>query len=418
MENTNFDVEKVIKEMKILKEKRLLERKAMNEQHGIEEDEAMLSEQITIKYLGKMEFAVEGKEELVEKDVFMSVEEIDGQFQIRYYDENMQCLGIQRAMDKDIILSIDMIEKSPEEKRRIMEELEAKDKEQAKTVDELEEEEQSKSQENQQDPEKQDEKKKIEKTDDSQLNRTQVNRLKGPKVELNQIVDKDTLGDVIGLQGAYMQIIDADEAKKLIPDLQIPSSQRTVPIEIFSDGSANVIGENKLAYSTVEGNNSAQEYVTMKNEGTIRRAQNLETFNIASKGGMHTIAVGYDENGGMPLEAKYGRRDIEDPTKIAYSELETVHEGPLQQADNTQEYQEAATGVDKGQETLEKFVEEYAIAMNIRVVDEHGYPTSEYDLDAARKQLEEKWAENPDASLEEIIDEEQKQPGPEDNRRW
>ena len=407
MENANR--EKLIEEMKALRDKRISEIKALNERNGIYPNVIEESQQITVKYLGKMEFTVAGREELVEKDVFMTIEEIDGQYQIRYYDEDQKLLGIQRVTDEDIILSSYLSTKTTEEQRKIQRELDAKDKEEAKTLEELEEEQTKEEAEAQQLPGLQ---------DGPQLTRTQVNTMKGPKTELNQIIDEETLGNVIGLEGKYMQIVDADTVRKLIPDIEIPTSQKTIPIEIFPDGSANVIGEDKLQFSAIEGTNSFEEHVTMTNDGKVRNEQNLETYNIVSKGKMHTIAVGYDENNGAPLEIKYGRRDIENPRDIAYADLESVHFGPLQQDDRTQQYQEEASGIDKGQDTIEAAVEKYAIAMNIRKTDMYGYPTSEYDLETAKQELEERWAENPDATLDELIEEDQKQLGPEDNRIW
>ncbi len=291
--------------------------------------------------------------------------------------------------------------------------MEGRDKNEAKTLEELKEE-----QERQEKAEKAalaEEPQKLPGTEEEgpQLTKAQVDSMKGPKISLTQIVDEQTIGNIIGLEGMYMQIVDADTVRRLIPDIQIPSSQQTMPIEIYPDGTANVIGEDKLQFSRQEGTNSMEQHTTVTNEGLVRSEQNIETYNIVSKGGMHTIAVGYDENGGMPLEAKYGWRDIEDPSNIAYTELETVHEGPMQQDDDTNQYkQDASEGINKGQQSIEDSVETYARAMNIKVMDEHGYPTSEYDLEAAREELERRWEEEPDLSLEELIEEGQKTIGP------
>lgn len=59
----------------------------------------------------------------------------------------------------------------------------------------------------------------------------------------------------------------------------------------------------------------------------------------------------------------------------------------------------------------------YALAYNIKKVNSFGYPSTEYDLDVARAELEKKLIENPDATVDQIIEDEQKVPEP-DNKRY
>ena len=428
MVDTKFDRKKVIEEMKNLKAKRIDElRSNMAEQGENQIDEVALESLIKVKYLDQIEIINENGE-TVKKDLFL-LEEPNGPIKYKYYLEGQELIAVQRTEEDEIILTSNFSTKEEKEQKKLKKDVKEKDKEDAKTIEDLEQEEKTEETEKKtEDTSKTDEQRENEdeepqqlpgmEEDGPQLTRAQVNSMKGPKTSLNQIVDEQSLRNIIGLEGEFMQIVDADTAKKYIPDLQIPSSQRTVPIEIFPDGTANVIGEDKLQFSQTEGMNSSKEHVTATNEGTVRNEKNLETFNITSRGGMDTIAVGYDENGGMPLEVKYGWRNVEDPTKIAYSELETVHEGPLQQHDDTTQYQQdASEGIYKGQESMEDAIETYAKAMNIRKIDEHGFPTPEYDLDAAQRQLEERWSKDPDASLEELIDEDQKTIGPNEDPR-
>ncbi len=118
MENKNFDRKKVIEDMRALRDKRIEEIKDINSNIAFDADEKDASQQVTVKYLGKMELSNE-QGELVEKDVYMTIEEIDGQFQIRYYDESQNLLGIQRAIDEDILLSASLSSKSLEEQSKI-----------------------------------------------------------------------------------------------------------------------------------------------------------------------------------------------------------------------------------------------------------------------------------------------------------
>lgn len=137
----NVDKEKIIEEMRTLrdlKQEKIFEfNEAQETENGVHELTMTLRE---VKYLGKMEFTVVGREELVEKDVYMVVEEVDGQFQFKYYDEDMQLLGIQRAIDEDIILSIDSSSKTPEEQKKLAAKLQEKDKKEARTLEQLEQE--------------------------------------------------------------------------------------------------------------------------------------------------------------------------------------------------------------------------------------------------------------------------------------
>ena len=416
MEETNFDIEKVLADIEALKSK-VLEENASGE-IGEGQDS-----NVTVKYLGKIGLQSE-QGEIVEKDWYAVIEQEGGQVKITYYTENQVCLGHQIGIDG----RIQSVWEIPEEMKKLKKE----DIEAAITLEELEEEQKltDKEPEPELKPEQEPEQAQEEQGSEGekqlpgvqegpQLTSAEVAGMKGPKVNLiNQVVDGVPVGKVIGLSGVQMQLIDADIARQLIADLQIQPGQRTVPIEIFSDGTANVIGNDKLQYSTVEGTNSTDQHITTTNEGTVRSEQNLETYNIVSTGGMHTIAIGEDENGDKPHELKYGRRSVEEPDKISYTELETVHEGPLQQDDKTyQEQKSTEDGVYKGQVDLEEAVRKYAIAMNIKECDEHGYPTAEYDLVAAKQELERRWAEDPDLTLEELIDDGQKQIGPEEGPR-
>lgn len=141
MKSENWDKEKVIEEMRTLRDLRrekIFEfNKAQETENGVPVSTMTLHE---VKYLGKMEFTVEGREELVEKDVYIVVEQVDGQFQFKYYDEDMRLLGIQRTINEGIILSMDLSSKTPEEQRKLAAKLQEKDKKEARTLEELEKE--------------------------------------------------------------------------------------------------------------------------------------------------------------------------------------------------------------------------------------------------------------------------------------
>lgn len=385
MEEITFDRKKVIQEMESLKSRAIgFIEEDIKERGETEANKEDLDKLVTVKYLGKIGLENE-KGEIVDKDWYAIIDRRSGQ--ITYYAENQIYLGQQQGIDGRIQSVWDVPQK--------MKDLKKEDIEAAKTLEELEEEQKQEEQEQGageqetgQEEQAEEEPQQLPGVDEGpQLTKAQVDRMKGPKTSLTQIVDAETLGNIIGLEGQYMQIVDADTVRKLIPDLQIPSSQRTIPIEILPDGSANVIGEDKLQFSRQEGTNSTAEHATATNEGLLRSEQNLETYNIVSKGGMHTIAVGYDENGGMPLEMKYGWRDVEEPNKIAYSELETVHEGPMMQDDDTNQFkQDASEGIDKAESISTEDAERYARAKGLYLLDEHGNSAG-YDLETAKQEI-------------------------------
>jgi len=402
----NIDTKKIIEIMDQLKARRAGEIAAINEQNGIQSDETKLLEQINVEYLGEIEVNENSKS--VKKHIIKVTDEISGLPQARYYDEEQQLLGVQIGLEGDMMLSSSLSSKPESEQGDISNQLAVAAKREGKTKEQLQEEQKEQGQTNLEEIQPEYSK---QTSEEPQLTPEELNSLTGPKISLNQIVDEDTLGNVVGSSGEYIKFVDADIARK--KGIDVLPGQRTVPV----DDQGKFIGNDRLAYSNIEGTNSTQENVTMTNEGTVRSEQNLDTFNIVSKGGMHTIGVGYDENGGMPLDAKYGRRDIEDPTKIAYTELEKVNEGPMKQDDVTQLHQRKATGVYKGQEAIDAVVEKYARAMNIREVDQNGNLLG-YDLEKAKELLEQQMAENPGATLEEIIEDQAHVPGPTQDRRW
>lgn len=360
MKQEKFDRKKVIAEMKALRAKRIAEITELNSQHGIETDQEELSSEIVIKYLGKMELVNE-QGELVEKNVYMTIEQIDGQFQMRYYDENQNMLGIQRAIDDEIILTSSLSGASEKEQTRIQNELQEKDKEEAKTQEELEQEQAREERE--------------AKKEGPQLTQKQVNSLDGPTVALSQQVDDMTLGNKIGVEGQFIKFVDIDEAKKLVPDLERDElGQKFIPLVIAPDGTANVVPEENLKFSTIKGTHSTEKSITENNDGTRNLDQGIVTFEIP---GTHNfITVGFNEQhtsdpyyelkfqtidrdsnklGGEELQQQYVGT-IEDPT--AHNERRINTEGQLKYT------KELVT-----EEQAEKFAKATGIFINGRELD-------------------------------------------------
>ncbi len=397
MKNTDLKISELIQEA----ERLTIQRKTEIEKYNFlqKQQKGKNSQELTfieMRYIGKIKFTHEQGEE-IELEAFISIENIGEELQYIFMAEDLEgnkiSLGMKRG-ERPVVIGIDLLDKKEKEQNNIISELENKweEREKSPTIKELQ-------QNNKENTEKKEEKENhnedelevqqlpgLEK-EEKQLTKGQVDRMKGPKTRLSQIVDGETLGNIIGLDGEYMQIVSADEIRRYFPNMQIPSHQITMPICINPDGTAKVIGSDKLEFSSKEGTNSATEHVTATNEGLVRNEQNLETYNITSRGGMHTIAVGYDENGGMPLEMKYGWRHVEEPNKITYSELETVHEGPMGQDDNTNQYkQDASEGIDKPKTISKEDKEKYARAKGLYELDNHGNAIG-YDIETAEKEI-------------------------------
>ena len=397
-EKAQADLEKLkINEKEIaLVEKRINEIKAMKEKAGIEVNEDELAKQIQVNWLGKLQLINEVGE-LADKDVYITFEMVDGQMQLRYYDEDQRLLGVQQAIDKDIILASTLSTLEPDKQDEIKEWLEESDKEkaqeEAKDLEQLKEE-QKHLQEMQE-----------KEHEGPQLTQKQVNSLTGPKIDLNQKVDNVTLADKVDLDGKYIQFVDIDAAKELIPDLNVEElGQQFIPIEILQDGSANVVGEDKLKFSTMEGSNSTNEQTTMNNDGSRRQEQGIVTFDIPRTN--NCITIGFDEQGtSSPFyEAKFGTRDIEQPSEVLYDELETVNEGPLKQEkekafaqmNNTEGVYEASKE-EPNDEQAKRFIEKSGMFWTY---DENG--KREYDIEQAKRYLRENSIG--DQNIEELIE--------------
>ena len=309
--------EKVLKlsdKMEALKDSRIEAIKA--DSMSLDPDKEELDSLVTIKYLGKMEFVNE-KGELVEKDVFVSIEQIGTEFQIRYYDDEQKLLGVQKAIQgKMMFLPSEeyMWEKLPEKIKKAKQE----DIEEAKTIEEVKREEQTNEA-----------MKQIEKAKGPQLTLEQVNSLGGPKIPLAQPVDHDiTLANKIGLEGEYIQFVDINDAKKLIPDLEIAElGQKFVPIEINKNG-ANVVSEDKMRFSTIKGSNSTERSITENNDGTRTLEQSIVTFEIP--GTYNYISVGFNEQhmADPYYECKFQTID-RDSNRMGGEELLQSHVGPI-----------------------------------------------------------------------------------------
>ena len=382
MENTNLDeiIEKAKKFRELYIEKTIQD----NKNNGIEIDEADLREQITIKPLGQIEIQVDG--ETVKKDVFFI--EIKGEEIGKIYDEDLAFIAAMNKGQKDIMLSLELSSKPETEQTRLKEKLVEMDPNSAKTIKNLEDDKESEKGE---EPENDSGTQEgtlpgIEEDEEINLTKAEVDRMSGPMTFLNQEIEGATMANVIGgLTGAYIKFVNADEIRKIFPNVRIPANQRTVPLEVFPDGSARKIGEDKLALSQQEGTNSNREHTVLNEDGQMEAQQMMETFKIVNKGNrdMQEISISYDENGGKPLEIQYGWRNSNNETvKVT---LENVNSGRVTDNGTREDQSDTSYGNDKPSRRRNEDCIKLAKAKGYYIAGESGNPV--LDVKRASEEL-------------------------------
>lgn len=381
MKENNFDRKKVIEDMKKLKSKIVADIKARMLANGETKiDEENLAESVTIKYLGKIGLVNE-QGELIESDWYAAIEQIGGELQIVYYDEQQNVLGRQLGIDGEVIPSEGaLIEnekgyQKPKEMENLKEEVE-----QAKTLEQLEQEQMQTERQKQH----------------LQLTQKQVNSLTGPKINLNDFVDNNvTLSKKMGIQGEHIQFVDIDKLKAMdIPGFKAPAElgQRFMPIAISSNGTATVVEEDKLKFSTLEGGNASIERDSMNSDGAEKQEQGIVTFNIP--GTNNAITIHWDDELGTSspfYEASFLTRAPDNKGHLD----ELTNEGHLKKDNkahmeciwNTEGEYEGIIEVDRLTVT-EELAKKYAEIRDYQKYDAEGNPT--LDIGKARAELEQK----------------------------
>lgn len=380
MENTDEIVTKGTN----VREKYLVKIVEENAQKGIETDIEFLRKKITVRPLGEMDIEVEGKK--VKKVVFSL--EIEGEPVDKVYDEDFNFYAVKVKETGNTMLSEALSSKPDVEQEQIKSSIQNL-KWNAKTIDELADE-KSKTRKEQDETDQEQAKQGETGTEEPQLpgleedemklTQAQVNRLSGagPKTSLGNIVDGVTLRERIGLTGSFIQMVDADRLSQWFPDLAIHVTQTTVPLEIYPNGTARVIGEEELEYA---GSNGRNEKATVTSRGDIEKRNAVDEFYIRSRGRENDrITVERGENGEMPQSVSYGRENEN-------TQLESVHEGPLEQDEDTSRHQaDTSQGTEKGK-VSRKDVEKYARATGrFYVFDGQGNVIG-MDLEAAEQEI-------------------------------
>ena len=388
---------------------------------------------IEMRYIGKIKLFDEESGKELELNAFMSVEQIGDELQYVFCAQNEGetiHLGI-KLEERPAAIGINFLSAKKEEQTKIVAELEKKwnERENTMTIEELEEK-QEELEEKGEESEKTTEEQVLPGVDEQEtiLTKAQMDSLGGPKTRLGQMVNGRTLGESIGISGMYIQFVDADRAKKMCPEIEVKPGQKYVPFSNKADGSGTPIGDDKLSFSELEGENYSAENATITNDGKVTKEQNVQTFNINALGQMSaSISIGYDEaNVGMDQqEIKFEFRNPENPNQKVSVELESVH-GDFGQSYVTQRYLEnTEEGINRVANTIERagnkgdntIVENVdADPSNDTISGEDAKKYAEVmkidDLGVARKCLEKAMRYNPGASLEEILEGDQHVVGP------
>lgn len=415
MEREDLDKEKIIEEMRSLRDTRQEKIDELNK--AKEGNEITLTE---IKYLGKMEFSVEGREELVEKDVYMIIEQVNGEFQYKYYDEDMNFLGMQIAEDLKVILSKYIVNnKSAEEQKEMSKMLSEKDKEAAKSLEQMEE--------------KHKDEQKAKEAKVSQELSTNLGGNKDLRItSYRRIVDKvfprefpETCG---GAQEIGMAYSEEMKAFVLVADYGngFEIARGTEPakatMEKYYDidkEKGTIERESPHALMKITGNGKATQTTELAIE--IGQYGYIETKKVERTQKNNRIGKDVAEQGEKRTSQENSLRQQQAESAAGTDKarnIEAVLEGrQTPGGENGREQIAANLNLDINDITNEQVLK-YAQAYNIKKVDSFGYPTAEYDLDVARAELEKKLMENPDATVEQIIEDEQKVPEPEKNNKY
>lgn len=289
------ELEKIIDNMYELQRKRILD---INEKQ---------IENLNIKdiiYLGKVRMPNTEDGQILEKEIYVSIEEKDGKIAYKYFDENQELLAIEQEGKQNINgeLIKEIKNNNNSENELSLKEIEEK----------------------QSDKDKEDDKKQVKEDEKVEIPLEQEVTSKVTKkedVDLNQIQQGETLRNLLGLSGEYTKIVlvSSSEVNKFLP-----SEQRKINKDCFiavkSSGEGMVLGEDILEYDSRSGINPREENSTINIDGKVNKKQVTSRYKIVNGNGNQYLSVGHDEAVGK--EVKFSEWSNQYGTYID-TELET-----------------------------------------------------------------------------------------------
>lgn len=273
---------------------------------------------VDIVYLGKVNYKTEEEGKIEEKEIFMCIQEQDGKFVYKYYDENNELIALENVTDDNVIPS----KKYLYDDKGIVDKVGKLDKEGIASLNELEQEkEKNNKQSEEEKEEKQQEGEDNEKIEKSLEKDTTSNLTKKERINLNQIIKGETLSNKLGIPPEYTELVlvSASQVNAFFPSNK-KHRNKDAFIAIRPDGEGMVIGEDILEFDEHSGTNPTNESLTINKDGRVQDEQSTSRWKIVNGNNREYISVSYDENFGK--EVKYTQWSPEQNKYVDF-ELET-----------------------------------------------------------------------------------------------
>lgn len=333
---TEEELENIIDNMYELQRKRIL---------SIQENNIEGLEIKDIMYVGKIKAPGIEEGQVIEKEIYLSIEEKDGKIAYKYYDENQELLGIE--CEEKYIPSEKYMNK-----KETMQEIKELGKEGVSLKEIEEKEKETKKNQNTKNKEE-----KKNPNIEIPLEQEITSKItKKEETDLNQIQQGETLRNLLGLSGEYTKIVLVSSSQV---NSFLPPEQRKTNMDCFiavkENGESIVLGEDILKYDERSGTNPIEENATINIDGRVENEKVTSRYKIMNGNGNQYLSVGYDESVGK--EVKFSEWSNQYGTYID-TELETnrITEGEVNK--DVRKEGKRKTGIDSANDKQEKFENE------------------------------------------------------------
>lgn len=304
---TEEQLEEIKVKMQILRNEREMQIQAMKLEN---------TKVIDIVYLGKISYKSTEEGKIEEKEIFMCVEEQDGKFIYKYYDENNELMAIENVTDNNILPS----KKYLNDDKGIIDEVGKMDKEGITSLSELEEEKEDNNRKIEEEEEQ--EENKEDETIEIPLEQDITSKLtRKEETDLSQVAKGETLANKLGISSDYTKLVlvSASQVNKYLPQNKRHRNKDAF-IAVKPNGESIVLGEDILAFDEHSGTNPTNESLTINGDGSVKEEQSTSRWRIVNGNGREYLSVGWDEKIGK--EVKYTQWSPEENKYVDF-ELET-----------------------------------------------------------------------------------------------
>lgn len=289
---------------------------------------------VNVKYLGKIKWIDEQDESRVEKekDIFMIIEDRNGSMVYKYYDENMEMIAAQMALDNNLLPNKKFLSKEDKSFLKDIEDLD-------KVGESLEDLKREKEQE---------EKGKTKNEDKKESEDKEITGFKTDKsgaTSLDQMIDGVTLRNILKLDGDYECIkpVSASQVKNYTEGI----SNKDAVIAIKKNGECIILDDTIIRPDRQEGNNSFDRDLTIENDGDVTYKSNTSSYQIVNRPNYY-ISIGYDE-GSSKKEIKLSKRSGRDGDREVEFELQKYGASEYIDSDARKLRQENEDGIEKSE---------------------------------------------------------------------